>query len=162
MFLSNTRNRQSQYSIQMKFELVQVLCIGKCYHTCIMRTRRKFREINSIVVTQEKFNSPKAITSQRFSNFCRHLLSLSKMFRSNVSRLEAFAIVTTFLYVSDRRTEQCRTIFLCNCQQRDFAVELNKLFHDQLLNITTAAFTSVCPRVFQIFRTFGYRLSLTR
>ena len=161
MFLRNTRNRQSQDSIQMKFKLVQVLCVGKRYHTRIVRTRRKFWEIYTVFVTQEEFNSPDSITSQSFCYLCCHSLSFGKVFGSNVCRLETFTIVATFLYMSDRRAEQGRTILLSNRQQSDFTIELDKLFDDEFLDVTTAAFTSVRPWIFQIFRTFSNRLSLT-
>ena len=146
----------------MQLKLVQVLCIGQCNHSCIVWTRRQFREINSVFVAQEEFYSPQAITCQRTSHLLCHLLSLSQMFRCDMSRLETFTVVTTFLHVSDRRTEQSRTILLCHGQQGNLTVKVNKLFYNEFLNIPTASAASVFPRILQVFLTLGYRLSLTR
>ena len=145
----------------MQFEFIQILGIGQRNHTCIVWTWRKFGEIDSVFVAQEELYSPDTITRQSFGNLGRHLLGLSQVFRRNMSRLETFAVISTFLYVTDRRTEQGRSVLLGNSQQRDFAIEMNELFDDEFLDVTTATAATIFPRMFQVFRTLGYRLSLT-
>ena len=54
-------------------------------------------------------------------------------------RLETFAVVATFLHVSDGRAEEGRAVFLGNGEQGDFAVELDEFFNDKFANIATAA-----------------------
>ena len=59
------------------------------------------------------------------------------MIRFDWCRLEAFAVVTTLLYVSDGRTEECGTVFLSHRKQGDFAIELDKFFNDEFLKVAT-------------------------
>ena len=81
------------------------------------------------------------------------------MCRVDVCRLEALAVVSPFLYVPDGRTEQCRSVFLRNCKQSDFAVELDKFFNDKFANIATTATASVFPGMFEFVGTLHERLS---
>ena len=61
------------------------------------------------------------------------------MFGSNVGGLETFTVVPAFLYVSDRRTEQGRTVLLRHRKQGDFAIKLNELFDNQFLDVAPAS-----------------------
>ena len=77
----------------------------------------------------------------------------------NVCRLETFAVVATFLHVSDRRAEEGRAVLLGNGEQGDFAVELDKFFNDKFANIATTAAASVFPGMFEFVGTLHERLS---
>ena len=112
-------------------------------------------------MTQEELYSPNTVTRQSFGYLGSHLLGFSQVFRCNMGRLETFTIIATFLYMAYRRTKQSRSVLLGNSQQRDFAIEMNELFDDEFLDVTTATAATIFPRMFQVFRTLGYRLSLT-
>ena len=79
----------------------------------------------------------------------------------NVCRLETFAVVATFLHVSDRGAEQGGAVLLSNGEQGDFAVEFDKFFNDKLADIATASAASVFPGVFKFVGTLHQRLSFT-
>ena len=82
------------------------------------------------------------------------------MSRINVGRLETLTIVTTLLHMADRRTEQGGPVLLGNRQQGDFTVELDKLFDNQLFDVTTTAVAAIFPSVLQLVGTLHKRLSL--
>ena len=42
--------KRQEYGTQMQFKFIQVLCARQCHHTCVMRTRREFGEIDSIIM----------------------------------------------------------------------------------------------------------------
>lgn len=77
-----------------------------------------------------------------------------------MGRLEALAIVAAFLHMSDRRTEQSRTILLGNRQQGDFTIELDELLNDKLLDVATASVAAVLPGMLQFVGTLYERLPL--
>ncbi len=110
-------------------------------------------------MTQEKFNSPDSRTGQSRRHFIGHTLCLLQMFGINVRRLETFPIISPFLYMSDRRTEQSWTVFLSDGEQSNLTIELNKFLNDQFFNISTTAFTSIMPCLFQLIRALDQRLA---
>ena len=113
-------------------------------------------------MAQEELYTPNPVTRQGFGHLCRHALRFGKMFGSDVCGLETFAIVSSFLYVSDRRAEQSGTVLLRHRKQGDFTIKLDELFDDQFLDITPASFATVVPSVFQVFGTFCHRLAFAR
>ena len=124
-----------------------------------MRTGRKFGKINSVFMTQEKFNSPDSRTSQSCRYLISHTLRFLQMFGINMCRLETFSIISSFLYMSDRRTEQSRTVFLSDGEQSYLTIELNKLLNNQFFDISTTAFTPIMPCLFQLIRALDQRLA---
>ena len=74
------------------------------------------------------------LAGQCFGYFCCHALRFGKMFGSDVCRLEALAVVPSFLYMSDRRAEQGRAVLLRHRKQGDFTVKLDELFDYQFLS----------------------------
>ena len=110
-------------------------------------------------MAQEEFHSPKSGTSQGTGYFFRHFFGFFQVCRVDVCRLETLTVVTAFLYVSDRRTEQRRSVFLCNGEQGDFTVEFDEFFDDQFADIATAATASVFPGMFKLVGTLDERLS---
>ena len=143
----------------MQFELIQILCTCQSHHTCIVRTWRQFREIHSILMAQEKFNSPKAGPRQSTRHLLRHFLCFLQMGRINVCRLEALTIISPFLYMTDGRTEQRRSIFLRHRKQSYLAIKLNKFFNNQFLYITTTPVATIFPGMFQFVSTLHQRLT---
>ena len=67
-----------------------------------------------------------------------------------MGRLETLTIVTTLLHMADRRTEQGGPVLLGNRQQGDFTVELDKLFDNQLFDVTTTAVAAIFPSVLMV------------
>ena len=76
------------------------------------------------------------------------------MSRINMCGLEAFTIISSLLYMSDRRAEKSGTILLSNGKQCDLTVKLNKFFNNKLTNISTATTATIFPGMFQFIGTF--------
>ena len=115
--------------------------------------------LNSIFIMEIKVESeiPSYKKKQEFLR-CMGMHFL-QMFGINVRRLETFPIISPFLYMSDRRTEQSWTVFLSDGEQSNLTIELNKFLNDQFFNISTTAFTSIMPCLFQLIRALDQRLA---
>ena len=112
-------------------------------------------------MAQEELNAPQSVTGQRLCHFGSHALRFGQMLRSDACRLEAFAVVAPFLYMSDGRTKQRRPVFLGNGKQSYLTVELNEFLHDQFFDIPTASMASVVPGILQVFRPLRNRLAFS-
>ena len=127
-----------------------------------MGTGRKFGEVDTAFMAEEEFHAPNAGTGESFRNLGSHALCFGQVLFGDVCRLETFAIVATLLHVSDGRTEEGGPVFLCYGEQCDFAVEMNELFNDKFLNITTTAADAVFPCVWQFVSGLHQRLTFAR
>ena len=64
--------------------------------------------------------------------------------------LEAFAVVTAFLHVSDWGAEEGGAVLLCHGEECYFIVKVDELLNDELLDIAAAAAHAVFPRMLQV------------
>ena len=146
----------------MQLELAQVLRAGQRDHTRVVRTGRQLREIDSVFVAEEELDTPNTGTGQRLGHGSSHALCLLEVLLRDGGHLETLAVITTLLYVADRRAEERRAIVLCHGQQRDLTIEADKLLDDQLHDVAARALATIIPRVLQVIGRVSHRLTLAR
>ena len=112
-------------------------------------------------MAQEEFNSPNPRTGQGTRDFLCHILRIFQHFGRNSSRLETFTVISSFLHVTDRLTEQSRPVLLGHRQQRNFTVERNKLLYNDFFHIATCPRACILPGVCQIRRTVHLALPVS-
>ena len=75
--------------------------------------------------------------------------------------LPTLAVVAFLLNVANRRTEQCRSFLLCDCQQGELRVEVDELLNDYLLHVATAAFHCLAESLLQFVVVMYIALSVS-
>ena len=129
----------------MQFEFAQVLCSGKGDHAGVVWARTQFTEYDSFFFAYEELYSPYAGTCEGFRYFCRHGLGFLQVFGAHGARLETFAVVAALLYMTDGLAEEGGAVLLGDCEECDFIVERNELFHDDFLQVATGTATGAFP-----------------
>ena len=83
------------------------------------------------------------------------------MFRLHRTRLETLAIITAFLYMTYRCTEQCRAVLLCNSKQGNLVIKWDELLHYHLHDIATAPTAGILPGLIQFAGCIHLALAVT-
>jgi hypothetical protein len=127
-----------------------------------MRTRRQFGEINTHYRLRRIQHPITRHPISAFVTFSAISCASAQIFIGKGTWLPTLLIIATFLSVSNRRTKQCWSVFLCYSKQSNFSMETNKLFYNYFFHISPTAFDSIMPSLIDIGICFNHRLSLYR
>ena len=121
------------------------------YHSCVVRTWRKFAEDDLALLGQEELNAPDAISGQGFRYLVGHRLCLFQGLIANLIRLPRLTIVATLLHVADRRAEQCwPPVLLGDGEEGELRVEIDELLDNHLLHVATTALHCLAESLLQL------------
>ena len=156
-------NGKAENCTQMKLELREVGGVTEGDHTRVVRTRGQLREDNFALLRQEELHAPDACTRQGFRHLVGHVLSLFQCLVTYLIWLPRLTIVAAFLHMSDGRTEERGpAMLLGDGEERELRVEVDKLFDDDLLYITTRALHGLTESLLQLIVVVHIALTVTR
>lgn len=147
------RDGQPQHGAQMKLKLVQVQRAGERYHARVVGPRGQFGEVDAILVAHEELDAPYPVARERGSDLAGHTAGFPEVFLTHDGRLPALAIVAVLLHMAHRRAEERGAVFLCDGELRDLVVEVDKLLHDDLHDITAGALAGLLPHLGDLVHT---------
>ena len=131
------------------------------HHARVVRTRTEFGEDDLARFRQEELHSPDACTTKGLCHFVGHMLGLAKSAFADTIRLPTLSVVTAFLNVTNRRTEQRGTILLRDREQCELGVEIDELLDNHFLHITTAAIHGFLKSGFQLVAVMHITLTVS-